>query len=776
MGRIIQCVAVGMFLALQLCGCGDEGGPGLDNQPPTVWLSSAPPEGSVSAYTIHLYWGGWDPDGEVAFYEYVVTNNETGVFDPADTTSTAGDYKWNRVYSHDSTFVFSADLIPDSTAIDFGGSHTPEEFRRSHTFFIRAVDEEGMRSARPAYRSFTSRTLSPTVFVNIPTRSRLNAAEVPPITTFRWTATDYVDNIAQIQDPDSVRHILVPLNKFNDAHDRWVAALDYIRENPDAEEWSEWEWYSAPGDSGRFWTSRALDWGSYYFAAQAVDEAGAVSPVFDLDWNLRRILVGPRTSGPILTVCNQFIGCQRTASPNTPPTIIDLPAGVAMTFEFWADAESYGGLVSGYRYGWDILDLNDDEQWEIDYTPFVGERAQSPPRTFFFGTHSFFIEVIDNSGFKSRVEVRVNIVPFTMESDLLLVDDWLEGFESFQATGGITPSDAEHDSFWEYVLGTVKGFNPNVDVFELNVGGRNDLPIQVLAKYKNIIWIATGSPSGEAGAFLDQMITFPDPEGGASGGKISPNLVALYMAAGGHIMLAGNQIMTMVINPPVMGTLNLFPIIFRYELTGDQDGTYTTPPNEVGIVGVGEASFAYDECCLNVLDLTYLQNQNQVRQQTSTGGQRCPVNLIRDNSRSRDGMRQAVPIDVATGDGFPQMDLRPEVSNPGLFYANTGLVVDIYNPEYFATMTPCGGVTETIPYRDCFQPIYGNGCDNTSSLIYNAPVAFWTRQFETRIADAPGAIGARSVVWGFHAVYFNPDQVRDAIGVIVHDEWQLERN
>ena len=139
-------------------------------------------------------------------------------------------------------------------------------------------------------------------------------------------------------------------------------------------------------------------------------------------------------------------------------------------------------------------------------------------------------------------------------------------------------------------------------------------------------------------------------------------------------------------------------------------------------------------------------------------------------------MRQAVPIDLSTGNGFPQMDLRPEVSDPGLFFANTGLVVDIYNPDYFATMTPCGGVTETIPYRDCFQPIYGNGCDDTSSLIYNAPVAFWTRQFEDRIADAPGAIGARSVVWGFHAVYFNPDQVRDAIGVIVHDEWQLERN
>jgi hypothetical protein len=774
MARIIHYVVLAVLLILHVCGCGDEGGPGFGNQPPTVWLSSAPPEGSVAAYTIHLYWGGWDPDGEVAFYEYVITNNETGVFDPADTTSTPGDSKWSRVYAHDSTFVFSADQIPDSSAIDFDGVHSPEEFRRSHTFFIRAVDEQGLRSVKPAYRSFTSRTLSPTVFVNIPSRSRLNAAEVPPITTFRWTATDYVNNIAEVQEPDSVRHILVPLSKFPTAVDRWGAALDYIRKNPTAEEWSEWKWYKAPQDSGKFWTSRALDFGQYYFAVQAKDEAGAVSPVFDLDWNLRRILVGPRSSGPILTVCNEYIGCQRTASPNTPPSIIDLPAGVPMSFEFWGDAEDYGGLVSGYRYGWDILDLNDDEQWEIDFTPFVGDVARSPGRTFFFGTHSFFIEVIDNSGFKSRVEVRVNIVPFTMENDLLLVDDWLEGFECFQTTGGNSPCDAEHDEFWRYVLDSVEGFNPNVDVFELNIAGRNELPIQVMARYKNLIWKATGNPSGEAGAFLNRMITFPDPEGTQSGGRTSPNLIALYMSAGGHVLLVGNQIMTMVINPSVIGRLVLFPLIFRYELTGDQDGTYTSP-NEVGEFGVGESSFAYRECCLNVLDLTYLQNMNQIRRQTSTGTQRCPVNLIRDNSRVRDGMRGALPIDVVTGGGFPALELRPEVSGPGLFYANSGLVVDIYNPDYFSTMTPCGGVAETIPPRDCFEPIYGNACNNTSSLLYNAPVAFWTSQFEESIADAPGAVEARSAVWGFHPVYFKPDQVKEAIGIIVHDEWQLER-
>ena len=105
-----------------------------------------------------------------------------------------------------------------------------------------------------------------------------------------------------------------------------------------------------------------------------------------------------------------------TSSPNTPLTIIDLPAKVPMSFRFQANARSYGGVVSGYRYGWDIQDLNDPTQWDIDFTPFVTDNnsAESPPRTFGFDSHTFHVEVIDNSGYSSRLGVRVNVVPFTI--------------------------------------------------------------------------------------------------------------------------------------------------------------------------------------------------------------------------------------------------------------------------------------------------------------------------------------------------------------------------
>jgi hypothetical protein len=86
----------------------------------------------------------------------------------------------------------------------------------------------------------------------------------------------------------------------------------------------------------------------------------------------------------------------------------------------------------------------------------------------------------------------------------------------------------------------------------------------------------------------------------------------------------------------------------------------------------------------------------------------------------------------------------------------------------------CNDVAEIDPPRDCIEPIYGNGCLNSSSKIYNAPIAFWTKTFENRVPDVGGPAG-RSAIWGFHPVYFNPDEVKSAIDIILFDEWKLPR-
>jgi len=598
-----------------------------------------------------------------------------------------------------------------------------------------------------------------------------NPSLVPPISTFRWLGKDFISNERQVQDPDSVRWIMVSTGAFGDS---WLNTLTYIRTNPDAPEWSDWHFYRAPGDTGKTWTTRPLEFGAYIFAVQVKDEAGAVSAVFDEARNVRRILVSQRVTGPSLTVFNQFMGTLVTTSPTTPPLIIDLPAGVSMSFRFSADASGYGGITSGYRYGWDIQDLNVPSQWEIDYTPFVlfvddVPTAETPARRFEFDTHTLHIEVIDNSGFTSRASIKTNVIPFTMRKNLLVVDDYDEkNSPGFDQTNGGMPSDVEHDTFWLDVLRNLEDFDPAVDMIEV----KDELPVQDLADYKSIIWSTVGGYNLQAGiSLLPDIVKFisDDPDlAGEISGKVTPNILALYMAAGGHVLLCGEQPMTGTINRNVFAAANAspgYPIIFRYELAGDQDGSYED--SNVGVLGVGELSFAYNECCLNVLDVSVITNRRLVRRFPARS---CAVNFVRDHSGLTDGLRFTIPVDDTLG--FPTLELRPEAAGPHRTYSPEvrGLVNDVYNPPFFQSICPL--VAETEPPRECFQPIYGHGCLNTSSVIYDAPVAFWSSTFVDRVPDVPGGVGARNAIWGFAPVFFKPEQVREAVELILK-EWQL---
>lgn len=748
---IMTVVLVAALAVVTGCSTSDEGQM-KENRAPNVWLASAPPEGSTDKYTIQMFWGGWDPDGEIAYYEYAITNNEAGGFQPKDTV---GADKWSRVYANDSTFTFTADVLVDSNTTDL-----VTEFVRSHTFFIRSVDEQGLASLEPAYRSFTARTLSPEVNIAVPRQTGLSPALVPSITTFRWTAQDYVDNLLTPQEPDSVSWALVS------ADSGFAQTIDFLRKGtPRAEaEWGDWVYYAAPEDSGKFWTTEPLDLGPYIFAIRAKDEAGAITPVLDEKYNVRRIRVSQRSSGPIMNVTNQYLGTVTTSVCNTPLVILDLPAGVPLQFAWNASATSYGGVVSGYRYGWDISDLSDPDQWETDFTPFTSTRATSPPRTFFFGTHTFSVEVVDNSGFCSRAEIKVNIVQFTFQKNLLLFDDFTPDNNSsagWNASGrGILPSDSEHDAFWEYVLDDLEGFDPEADVLEVREGV--EVPLTEVASYKSIIW----SAYGDRAAVLNLPLLYSfiqhrqkNPTTGGTTGKRQPNLLALFMAAGGHVFINGTHPMSNAINRNLAGGIR-YPMIFLYEVEGQQ--TRTPDPDRP----IGDQNFAYHEMCLDVLDYCVLGSGTRRNDATYCDvltQRRLDGNYLRD-----DTMREAIPLDS----NFPRLTLRPECSATGKAYqpSEKGLNAEVYNPQYFfdeCDYTPSKS-------RDCFQPIYGLECFDTSEPIYGQPVAFWSSEFADVVPEQ-GGVGARSVVFGFAPVYFKPTEVRPAIEYILFEEWQLPR-
>jgi len=755
-------LALAMLVPIVLStGCSTQEGELKPNQPPVVWLASAPPEGSVEKYTIQLFWGGWDPDGEIAYYEYAITDNGDGPFEPADTTRTPEYNPWHRVVANDSTFLFTADVLADTNATEL-----VTEFTRSHTFFIRAVDVQGTPSREPAYRSFTARTLSPEITIDVPQRATSlgNVALVPSITTYRWTGQDFVDSRLTPQEPDSVQWLLVPSTNY----DQTIA---WIRANgPEVrQKWGPWVSYQAPQDSGRSWTTPPLDLGSYVFAIRAKDEAGAVTPVLDENYNLRRVQVSKRLTGPQLTLYNQFLGPVTTTVCVSPLSIIDLPAGVPLDFCWSATAQSYGGVVSGYRYGWDISDLSDPTQWETDYTPFAQAQICAPTRTFYFGTHTITVEVLDNSGFCSRLEVKVNVVQFTLQKNLILFDD----FSPDQATSsgwnasgkGILPSDTEHDEFWVDMLSNLEGFDPVADVLQVKAGTK--VPLTRVVDYKSIVWSVYGD-KGAKGGSLPKLYEFirhrPKTLNTTSGGtgKSEPNLIALFLAAGGHVFINGNQPLSNVVNRGLAEGLR-YPLIYKYELEGDQR---TDEPDIED--PVGDRSFGYYDMCVDVVDYSILDLFEQRNE-----GIYCDIEDLRHrngNTLRDDTMREALPLDSLN---FSRLTLRPEAAGSGKAYApdKRGLDVEIYNPQYFLDLCD---YAPTKP-RDCFQPIYGLGCVDQSERTYGQPVAFWTSVNGQRVAEAPGAVAARSVVFGFPPVFFKPEEIKPAIEYILYDEWQLPR-
>jgi hypothetical protein len=142
----------------------------------------------------------------------------------------------------------------------------------------------------------------------------------------------------------------------------------------------------------------------------------------------------------------------------------------------------------------------------------------------------------------------------------------------------------------------------------------------------------------------------------------------------------------------------------------------------------------------------------------------CGVTDIRVVSPLDNGLRECLPIDPL----FPLLALRPEVADPGKYFApdSRGLTNELYNPPYF----DCGDI-DTGP-RPCFEPIYGHGCLDASSVLYNAPTVSWTTVYEHVIPEYGGG-AARSCVWGFEPYYFDTTAVREALEVILFDEWRL---
>ncbi|MCP4546741.1 MAG: hypothetical protein GY835_09790 [bacterium] len=574
--RICSLILALMMLLGVACDKSIEGEQ-LPNMAPEIYLSSAPPEGAENInYKVHFHWNGYDPDGRVDHFEYLITDDEvTGpllidedIYETLDTVLGLDEHgatydtlgyddednliiettqHWVSVEDHHGVFTVSADCIPDPEADPndeqymYGDSHFL--FRAQHTFFIRAVDEEGLRSSVPEHVTFTATTIAPEVDITEPadTGTMGDWEALPQDIFFRWAGNDSVGDGTVIA-PTATRWAKLNGDEFGLSMMTGGSMLSLPEDI-----WSEWlgwdEVDPADPDGNNAGTRTLLKGlnpagvgysGEYLFLVQARDEANAITSHFTDGTNLKKIRVDKNLKPTI-----------RIMGTNMPTRLVhgwtsfNIPwaEGQPIAMEWLANASSYGSRISGYRYGWDIMDTANDEEWSG-----WSQSNTSTSAVFLSGTHIFYLEAADYSGTKTRVVFRFHIVPFTMDYDLLLIDDYYNRVEVDPYPTGYpegTPNtwaelstrSGPMNARWFDIFAEYSGFNSTRDFIQIGAI-MNKPPFESVAAYKRIIWEVRGSDASglsRVARFVDPYVVTDTPY----------DYLSSFMEKSGQVLLCG---------------------------------------------------------------------------------------------------------------------------------------------------------------------------------------------------------------------------------------------
>ncbi|HTR97496.1 MAG TPA: hypothetical protein VMH61_06295 [Candidatus Acidoferrales bacterium] len=515
------------------------------DQRPIVTLSQYPANASSnSSYAYELSWIGADPDGRVVAYRYVV-----------DPPAKAGsDTAWIATQDNRKTFVFRADsaVAPDAQTY--------------HTFVVEAIDDQGLTSL-PAYVSFTSRTIAPTVRITSPVPSALLERKVAPSVRIRWTGND----------PDGlgsrlpVRYAYKLFNATTTPTNSDLLGDPSLINTLFAPNFTGWSTTPGTIDSVDLHDLGAQQ--SYVFVVVAIDTAGAYTPTFTLDTNMLQFGVNASVSnvGPRITVFNsnftyQFPQSGLLTSPGSAYTA-DFSSLLPIQIQ-WSATPSPGSFLTGFRWAVDIASIDDNtprsnesadiahwSQWSS--TTAATLPAWQPPAGAHTVQHTFYLEAEDDLGLLSLVMVNVVVVQPSFERSILLVDDtWMT--PDYRLTnscadppGRYWPSAAELDTFlvaaggvpWRCYPGNVNSTpglfaGYDVDTLGSHFQTLSSVSLQLLDRYKVVMWMTDGS-SALSGSTPFNTLSSPMPLIRALVQPGISNPLLLYSQQGGRLWISG---------------------------------------------------------------------------------------------------------------------------------------------------------------------------------------------------------------------------------------------
>lgn len=578
-------LALAALAVIGAFGCGpstDLTGSPIPNAMPDTRVTARPPDVLEAGSLIQFYWTGFDPDGRIVGYQWKMSDNgidgisvqDTLTFDPVtgDTLN-----PWIFTLSSDSTFLVSAD-IPDFP-------NDPDGVNRSyqtHTFLVRAVDEDGGVDPTPAYVSFNYTTLLPTVRMVGPSMVTgvAEVAGVPSTVTVFYDGTDS-DSVTGV--PVAVRYLwleaLLPdESQYLRSRNDYNRNLDYFVDFADSA-WTEWQPYGQDEESRRISipdVARLDPQGrqkTYILALQSRDVAGAVSIQRGYGQQVANVEIVTTLSPPMI-VSERFLGSQLFSGTNGLWTKeSDVAGGQQMSFTWTASAASYGGRVVSYRYGWDLADPDDpnDPNWALQ--PGTTFAHRNPPPVFFEqGSHVLTIEARDDSDQVTRATIAIDVVEIpdpANQRDLLLVDDLFDDNSGGWNVNGV-PLDDEpfRDAFWIGPAGVLTGPGGvagwDADAFTIDT--RSDpfkLDMREIFNYRATVWL--GRFNSTNGVITSDFRPIETP-----GADIEKFVwLVPYQQAVGNLFYVGEQALTSFLSG---GAPYEVPIVF--ESREGNDGGY----------------------------------------------------------------------------------------------------------------------------------------------------------------------------------------------------------
>lgn len=344
-------------LALVAClvsSCGKDQSPNI--LPDTTLLSPpSPQQGSTHSYLVEMAWRGEDPDGRVVAYEVAWHDGMTY-------TGTLDSLVWGRVTVEDSTFVVSADSCPAEGNTCSG----------NHTFFVRAIDDNGGKDPTPATVSFHTTTTIPHAVVNYPPRDPADiSVTLPTCVKIGWTGSDQDGHVVQY------RYVFKPYEEL-----------------PTHQPPPQWDHRWSPWSSATEVVTSLMPLGSdnpWSFYVQARDDAGATETVFQDKRNHILIYIDENLdSHPSVSICANHgacnaggvsLGCRSTANPSQMEVPINVNIGDTLCFRASFAPGSFATKVASIAFA--VNDPGEPASWS-DAT--VTANAVYPPGGVYIAT------------------------------------------------------------------------------------------------------------------------------------------------------------------------------------------------------------------------------------------------------------------------------------------------------------------------------------------------------------------------------------------------------